>query len=207
MRTSVAFFTGAGTVVVAIAAGLGGGLLIADIVSPHASKQEMTKLERRMSPEPIPVSRAPSEPVQYLAGTQAVANPNAAAPAQNQQPTPSAQTTTDASSANNNAANAQPPPASREQAKAPEDAFAKVRDADVAKARDVDVRETRRAERERRRAERRQQWAERYRHVQRQDDELRDVELKIREETEPTQAFRAEPNRIEIPRIKLFGDD
>jgi hypothetical protein len=66
MRTSTAFFAGAGTVLAAIAAGLGGGLLIADMVSPHSSRQEMTRLERRISPEPIPVSNAPSEPVPIL---------------------------------------------------------------------------------------------------------------------------------------------
>ena len=47
MRTSMAYFAGAGTVVIAIAAGLGGGLTIANIVSPHASNQEMSKLEQR----------------------------------------------------------------------------------------------------------------------------------------------------------------
>ena len=63
MRTSMAYFAGVGTVVVAIAAGLGGGLLFANIVSPHSPKAEMTKVERRMSPEPIPAANAPAEPV------------------------------------------------------------------------------------------------------------------------------------------------
>jgi hypothetical protein len=38
MRSSMAYFAGVGTVVVAIATGLGGGLLIANIVSPHSPK-------------------------------------------------------------------------------------------------------------------------------------------------------------------------
>ena len=41
----------------------------------------------------------------------------------------------------------------------------------------------------------------------RQDQELRDVELKVREETESRRAFAAEPARMEMPRIKLFGAD
>ena len=49
MRTTTAFFAGAGTIAVALAAGLGGGLLISNIVSPHAPKQgaELSKVERR----------------------------------------------------------------------------------------------------------------------------------------------------------------
>ena len=55
MRASTAYFAVAGTVVMAIVAGLSGGLLMADIISPKSPKQrtEMTRLERRMSPEPI----------------------------------------------------------------------------------------------------------------------------------------------------------
>ena len=78
----------------------------------------------------------------------------------------------------------------------PKDAFAKARDADVR-------REARRAE-QKRRAERRQLWAERRR--PRQDQELRDVEAKVREETEPRQVFTAEPVRLETPRIENLFD-
>jgi hypothetical protein len=75
MRTTTAYFAGAGTIVIAIAAGLGGGLVIANMVAPHSPKgAEMSKFERRIS-EPIPVSNAPSEPVPYLAATQAAAQP------------------------------------------------------------------------------------------------------------------------------------
>ncbi len=72
MRASMAYFAGAGTVIVAIAGGVGGGLLIADMVSPKSPKQgvEQTRLERRMSPEPIPAANEPAEPVQYLAASQ-----------------------------------------------------------------------------------------------------------------------------------------
>ncbi|MFL6791563.1 MAG: hypothetical protein ACJ8EE_10390 [Bradyrhizobium sp.] len=213
MRTSTAFFAGAGTVVVAIAAGLGGGLVLANLVNPHSPKQEMTKLERRMSPEPIPVSNAPSEPVPYLAATQAAtAATDAAIPAQNQQQIQPAEAT-----ASNTAANGQPaasapqsaapgtqaaaPEQSKtsEPSRTPEDAFANARDADV-------KREARRAE-ERRRAERRQQWSDKRRYQQRQDQELRDVEQKVREDTGSPRIFAAEPVRIEVPRIRLFGED
>ncbi len=38
MRTTTAFFAGAGTIAVALAAGLGGGLLISNIVSSQAGR-------------------------------------------------------------------------------------------------------------------------------------------------------------------------
>jgi hypothetical protein len=46
MRTTTAYFAGVGTVAVAIAAGLGGGLLFANMVAPHQPKYaaEPTKL-------------------------------------------------------------------------------------------------------------------------------------------------------------------
>src|SRR3981081_154750 len=104
MRASMAYFAGAGTVIVAIAGGIGGGFLIADMVSPKSPKQgtDLTKLERRMSPEPIQTANAPSEPVQYLAAPQ-LSPPN---PAAATVPTPTqAQTQAD----NSAATPAQPP--------------------------------------------------------------------------------------------------
>ena len=92
MRASTAYFAGAGTVVAAIVAGVGGGLVIADMINPKPAKQgiEMTRLERRMSPEPIPAAPGPSEPVQYLAAPQPSAPAVAAAPAQTPPPTETA---------------------------------------------------------------------------------------------------------------------
>ncbi len=55
--------------IAAIVAGIGGGLLFADMVSPKTPKQELTRLEQRMSDKPIDVKAAPSEP-----------NPNPATP-------------------------------------------------------------------------------------------------------------------------------
>jgi hypothetical protein len=80
MRSSMAYFAGAGTVIAAIVAGVGGGLLMADIISPKSPKQELTRLERRMSPEPIPAATTPSEPVPYLAGAQTFASNPTVAP-------------------------------------------------------------------------------------------------------------------------------
>ena len=63
MRTTTAYFAGVGTVAVALAAGLGGGLLFSNIVAPHQPKYaaEPTKLEQRMADRRT-VTSAPSEP-------------------------------------------------------------------------------------------------------------------------------------------------
>jgi hypothetical protein len=94
MRAAMAYFAGAGTIVVAIAAGLGGGLTIANVISPHQQKLEQTKLEQRMSAKPIPPSGETDQsrvqanntpagkpqvdpakaPVPYLAATQAASS-------------------------------------------------------------------------------------------------------------------------------------
>jgi hypothetical protein len=202
----------------AVVAGIGGGLVISDILSPHAPRTELSKLELRMSERPIPATNASSEPAAPATSpapaaapvTQAAAPVAAAAPPVTQAAAP--------------AAPAAPPltQAATEPVKPPEAAFAKASDADVRgradiRARDVDLksrdadirRDARRAAEEKRRAERRQQWAERRqqwterrRHLQRQDPDLRDVEAKVREDTEPRQVFAAEP--VKLDRIRLF---
>jgi len=211
MRASTAYFAGAGTVIAAIVAGVGGGLVIADMISPKSSKQgaEMTRLERRMSAEPIQAAPGPSEPVQYLATPQlsAAVAPVAAAPAQAQaqteagnsgstraQPAIAQPAVSDAQAATSVAQ-----PVAREQTAAPETALAMAR---AAEAKRTDA-EAKRAM-ERRRAERRQQWAEKRR--QRQQQELRAVEQTVREDTEPRQ-FAAEPVRMQTPQFRLFGSE
>jgi hypothetical protein len=57
---------------------------------------------------------------------------------------------------------------------------------------------------EKRRAERRQLWAEK--RWQRQQQELRAVEQKVREDTEPRQ-FAAEPVRMQTPQFRLFSSE
>jgi len=215
MRASTAYFAGAGTVIAAIVAGVGGGLVIADMISPKSPKQgtELSRLERRMSSEPIQAASGPSEPVQYLAAPQlsAAVAPVAVAPGQ-----PQAQAQTEAG--NSGSTRAQPAivqpaaavqptqaaapaarPAAREQAAAPEDAPAKARDAEAKRA-DAEAKRAM----EKRRAERRQQWAEKRR--QRQQQELRAVAQNVREDTEPRQ-FAAEPVRMQAPQFRLFGSE
>ena len=191
MRTSTAYFAGVGTVVAAVVVGLGGGVLISNIVSPHAPKIEMSKLELRMSEKPIPATNASSEPVKNETATQtrsveaqAAENPAASAPPVAAPPAQAAAPVTQAMSENTNS----------EQVKTPEAAFANAGDADVR-------REARRAAEEKRKAERRQLWAERRRPRQ---EELRDVEAKVREEIEPRGSFAAERVRLDMPRIQLF---
>jgi hypothetical protein len=234
VRTSTAYFAGAGTVVAAVVAGLGGGLLFSNMVNPPSPKTEMTKLEQRMSSKPIPVVNAPSEPVSYLAATQPAASgpitvatpaekqqssetvsaaPTQTQPAEASAPQPAAPVTQAATSEQTKAPETKAPETKAPETRAPEtkapetrtteDALAKARGADV--MRDADVRREAKRIEEKRKAERRQQWTERSRNLRRQDRELRDVEQKVREETEP--AFAAQPVRMETPRMRLFDSE
>jgi hypothetical protein len=213
MRTSTAYFAGAGTVVAAIAIGLGGGLTIGNIMSPHPDKGiEVSRLERRMSGEPVPAANPAPAPVPYLAATQPEATAPAAAPAPTQAqprteaanpaPTPppaAEQPATTASIAKPQDPPTPPPPAvalpAREQAAKPDDAMAKARDADL---KHVD----------RNRSERRQQWADRRRHEPRQREQLdaqqpAEFEQLVTEDAEPREV-PAQP-RMEFPLFRLFG--
>jgi len=127
MRAATAFFAGAGTVVVAIAAGIGGGLVLGDIMSPQQPNRssEVTRLEQRMSSQPIPAATGATQPV---------------------------------------------PPVAPDQ-----DAFARARDADLR-------RDERRAE-DKRKYERRK-WSDKRKWRQRGDDDLREVEAAVREDSE-----------------------
>lgn len=71
MRTSTAFFAGVGTVFVAIAAGLGGGLTIANVMSSQTP--QYGKLDRRASSD-APSTKDPMVPVPYLAATKESTN-------------------------------------------------------------------------------------------------------------------------------------
>lgn len=221
MRVSTAYFAGVGTVIAAVSAGLGGGYLAANIA--HPPTQAVSKLERRMSTEPITVSSAPAEPVRQVAAT-AATNPAAAPaqePPQQQPPTQAAAPSANAPPADektsNNVVARQPvqslpqPSKTAEQANertaAPQEAFAKARDADL-----------KRATAEQRRAERRQRWADKRRVQQPREQELEAVEenvrevteprrIRIREDGEPREMFAAQPARTEMPRIRLFDQD
>jgi len=226
MRTSMAYFAGVGTVIAAVGAGLGGGYLAANIA--HPPTQAVSKLERRMSAEPIAVSTAPAERVPHAAAT-AATNP-VPAPAleqPQQQPQQQSQPQTQAAAPSTNAPPAEektannvaavqpvqsPPQPSKpvdqadEKTAAPRDALARARDADI-----------KRADAEKRRAERRQQWADKRRLKQPREQELEAVEERVREVTEPRRIrireeggprdLFAEPVRSETPRIRLFDQD
>ena len=215
MRASMAYFAGAGTVLAAIVGGVGGGLLIADIVSPKTPKQELSRLERHVAQQPIPAATTPSEPVPYLSAPQPSA-PGTTVAAAPEQPQPQTQTASTAPQAQRadapqtkqaespakqvEAAAPKPPvpvaqPVVHELNAAPDDALAKARGGEV-----------RRAEGNRK-FERRQQWTERRRYKQRQQQELIAVEEKVREDTEPRREYVAEPAKIEMPLIRLFGPE
>ena len=94
MRTSMAYFAGAGTVVVAIAAGLGGGLVIADVMNPHATKvvskvehqAEARQQAAQQSPQPNAAQQSP-QPDAAQASPQPQPSPSTASNAP-QQPAP-----------------------------------------------------------------------------------------------------------------------
>lgn len=190
MRVSTAFFAGAGTVVVAIAAGLGGGLLLGDIMSPQQPKHpssEVTRLEQRAAPQPIPAINGSSQPVPYMAATQVASTAGEqAAPAQQAQPQVQQASTKAAGppKPQPEPGTAQPatavaqPSANVEQRAAPEDSYAKARDADLKRRAD-----------DRRKAERRQQWADKRKWRERQGDDLDSVEASVRETTETRPMF------------------
>jgi hypothetical protein len=182
MRASTAYFVGAGTIVAAIAIGLGGGIVAGNIMNPIAPKQvsDASKLERRAASV---TTNARSERVQYLTGSQvfgAVIAPAAKAEAQPAKPAEQQ--------------------ASTEPASPPENAYAKAKDGDV-----------KRAASERRRADRQQRWAERHRHEMRDRTDWDDVARNAREDADarefaasPRRGFRQSPG---FPQIKLFRPD
>jgi hypothetical protein len=230
MRMSTAYFAGAGTVVLAVVIGLGGGLLIAEMMHPTTPAIESTKIARRSEPQPAPnpaASTAVASPApvtsaatsSYLQATQAAATTAVvvapAAPRQpnpepavesSPQPTPTAANSAPSQSAPSKSAPAEASAAPQRQADAPEAAFAKASDRDLkpadAKAPDTD---SRRADRERRRAERHQRWGERRPH-RRDEPDLRDVEQAVREDSAP-RAYVVERVAPAAPRFNLFDDN
>ena len=73
MRASTAYFVGAGTIVAAIGIGLGGGIVAGNIMNPVAPKQapDNSKLAQRAEAAKPATTNAPSERLDYLAGSQA----------------------------------------------------------------------------------------------------------------------------------------
>ena len=216
MRVSTAYFAGAGTVVAAIVGGVGGGLLIADMISPKLPKgTETTRLERRMSPEPIQASEpaaaeqstspsssgAAAAPVPTQSQTQTPSQGEAKTQTADQDPKPAPAQPVDAAASTQAAVRPPHPKTPAVQPAAPEQTAANGETA--AKTRDADLKRSA----EKRRAERRQQWVDKRRHQQRQEQELQGVEETVRAETEPRREFVVEPERLEMRRIRLFGEE
>jgi len=166
MRASTAFLAGIGTVGVAIAGGLGGGLWIANMMNPHASKYglEAATFDRQA----LPASAA----LPYVGATLAFMAPgvDGRAPARDQRadsgnaaPRPAeAKASTDQPARSADAGAVKQPSqdartpatAAAKPASPPEDAYAKAGDSDLKHQAD------------RRHAERAQRWANRHRRDQ-----------------------------------------
>jgi hypothetical protein len=117
MRTSTAFFAGVGTVFVAIAAGLGGGLTIGNVMSPQTP--QYGKLDRHTTSSDARATKDPMVPVPYLAATKESSNAAIVVSPAEHKPAPPQQ-----NEAANSAAPVAPPAnvtASNEQAAKPSD--------------------------------------------------------------------------------------
>jgi len=225
MRASTAYFVGAGTIVAAIAIGLGGGIVAGNIMNPVAPKQgpDTSKMAQRAEAAKPAMTDAPSERLQYLTGSQAF-GAMIAAPAQAEAKSEPAKPDTQARQANaeppapqpSQAAAAEPPKpapalppqvakpaeqqASTEPPSSPDNAYAKARDSDM-----------KRAASERRRMERRERWAERRHYDPREPRGMRDrtdwddVARNIREDSDARDV--ASRPRGGLPQIRLFGPD
>ena len=228
MRASTAYFVGAGSIVAAIAIGLGGGILAGNIMHPIAPKQgpDTSKMAQRAEPAATPTTTtsAPSERVQYLTGSQTFGGVMAA-PAQAQDEAKSESAKSEAKpEIQATQANAEPPapaqaaavepakpvPASPPQVTKPADQQASTDPASLsdnayAKARDSDVK---RAASERRRTERHERWAERRHYDPRDARGMRDqtnwddVARNVREDS-----YARDVTRRPRSGITLFGSD
>jgi hypothetical protein len=236
MRASTAYFVGAGTIVAAIAIGLGGGIVAGNIMNPVSPKQgpDTSKIAQRADAKPA-TTDAPSERLQYLTGSQAF-GAMVAAPAQAEaksdakaESKPEAKSEAVKPDTQTTQANAEqpaqqpsqaaaveppkPPPASPPQVAKPAERQASTEpssssDNAYAKARDSDVK---RATSERRRTERRERWAERRHYDFRDPRGMRDRtdwDDVARNIREDADA-REVPSRPRggFPQIRLFGDD
>lgn len=220
MRASTAYFVGAGTIIAAIAIGLGGGIVAGNIMHPVASRQgpDTSKMAQRTEGATPATTNAPSERVNYLTGSQAF-GAMIAAPARAE-----AKSDTQTTQANaeppapqpSQAAAVEPPrpaPAASAQAARPAEQQASTEPSSssnnaYAKARDSDVK---RAATERRRAERRERWAERRHNELREPRGMRDrpdwddVARNVREDSD-ARDYAGRP-RSGFPQIRLFGSD
>ena len=234
MRASTAYFVGAGTIVAAIAIGLGGGIVAGNIMNPVASKQgpDTSKMAQRAESAGVAArTSAPSERVNYLTGSQAFggmiaapvqaeAKPVAAKPhtqpaqanAEPQAPSPSQAAAVEPPQEQSKG-QSKPAMASSSRAVQPVEQQASTEPASspenaYAKAKDSDVKRT---ASERRRMERRERWAERRSYDPREQRGQRDrtdwddVARNIREDSE-SRDYASRP-RGGVPQIRLFGSN
>lgn len=234
MRAATAYFVGAGTIIAAIAIGLGGGIVAGNIMNPISPKQgpDTSRLEHRAHPKVA--TAAPSEHVPYLAGSQAMVE-TLGAPAQAEP-----QSTVGQRAAGQSTVGSVAPPAPQQAAVSNEkpdvaarndvknDVKNEVKSANAqpteparpvekrtesraasenayARASDADVK---RAASEQRRVERRKYWAERRRNEMRASRERTDwddVARSVREDSE-SRDWASGP-RSGLPQIRLFGSD
>lgn len=192
MRASTAYFVGAGTIIAAIAIGLGGGIVAGNIMNPVVTKPapDNSKLAQHAEAAKPATTSAPSERLDYLTGSQAFGTV-IAAPAQAEVKTEPVKREVVKPDTQVSQANAEPPAPRPSQAAAieppkplasppqiarpaeqqvmtvpsspPDNAYAKARDSDV-----------KRAASERRRTERRERWADRHRYDSREPRGVRD---------------------------------
>ncbi len=226
MRASTAYFVGAGTIVAAIAIGLGGGIVAGNIMNPIAPKQgpDTSKMAQRAEATSVPAQTdTPSERVQYLTGSQAFGTIIAAPAQARNEARPETKTDAQTSQAHPEPPTPQPsqaaaveppkpaPPSPPQQAKSieqqastepsasPDNAYAKARDSDV-----------KRAASERRRVDRRERWAGRHRYesrgaTTRNPTDWDDIARNVREDSE-ARDYASRP-RGGFPQIRLFGPD
>jgi hypothetical protein len=205
MRASTAFLVGVGTVGLAITGGLGGGLLIGNMMSPSPPQRtaEAAPLEQPRSPPPMPGASA----LPYAAATLAFTDPSIdGRPPQADQQADNSTTSSprptvsgaapanprakpsDSASARQPTQEAQQAPSAK-QPSTPDDSYAKAGDSDLKHAAD------------KRRAERAQRWADRHRHGR-----YRDAERGDSDDRAPPY-YVDEPQRFGVPRVELFGPD
>lgn len=230
MRAATAYFVGAGTIIAAIAIGLGGGIVAGNIMNPISPKHGPDTSRPEHRAQPAVATAAPSEHVPYLAGSQAMVEA-LGAPAQAEP-----QSTVGQRAAGQSTVGSVAPPAPQQAAVSNEkpdeaarnDVKNEVKSANAqptepakpvekrtesraasenayAKASDSDVK---RAASEQRRAERRKYWAERRRNEMRASRERTDwddVARSVREDSE-SRDWASGP-RSGLPQIRLFGSD
>jgi hypothetical protein len=204
MRTSTAFFAGAGTMVMVVAGGLGGGLMIANTMNPKTMNpktpaMQATKLERRAA-EP---SQAPSpSPSPRPAATQAASTPAAGdAAAQGGQDGVKAQSS--ATMANRPATSAPSPAPSPSSQATQRDAHDKMGagDAAFAKAEDTDLKTPdadNKHSAEKRHGRHQRQWVERRRMQYQPEGAPRDAEQALRDDGD-ARSVRDERNARSYP--------